>query len=266
MQRSLSLENAPELQEYLLHGVTAGEEVGRGAYGSVVKLHYKGTLCAGKCLHSILIAEGGYSHQKFVHECRLLKDLRHPHIVQFLGVCFLPSSHLPVLVMEFLPYNLHDLLVEHPNIHTSVKHSVLKDIAQGLYYLHGQNPPVVHRDLSARNVLLNSALTAKIADFGVARIINPLNLSRVLTNVPGAGIYMPPEAQESPNPVYYSDKLDIFSFGVLLLFVITQVFPKDPLPPTFHNGHQLVARSELERRQHYVDMAEQVGFILGIHR
>ena len=259
LRRTLSLEKAPELQEYVLHDIVPGEHVGNGAYGNVTKLDYQGTLCAGKTLHSILVnAAEGNLREKFVHECKLLKDLRHPHIVQFLGICFLQRSDLPVLVMEFLPYNLHDLLVEHVRIHMSVKLSLLRDVARGLRYLHSQTPPIVHRDLSARNVLLNSALIAKIADFGVARIIDPYHLSRTLTSIPGAGVYMPPESAQSENALTYSSKLDVFSFGVLLLFVVTQVFPKDPLPATYTEGEELKPRNELQRRQSYVNVAEQV--------
>ena len=261
LQRTLSLERAPELQEYVLQNITPGEHVGEGAYGNVTKLDYNGTLVAGKTLHLILLhAEEGNLREKFVHECRLLKDLRHPHIVQFLGICFLQGSDMPVLVMEFLPYNLHDVLVEHPGIHMSVKLSLLRDITRGLCYLHSQSPPIVHRDLSARNVLLNSALIAKIADFGVARIIDPHHLSRTLTSIPGAGVYMPPESAQSENALSYSRPLDVFSFGVLLLFVVTQEFPKDPLPATYTDENDdLKPRNELQRRQPYMNGAEQVS-------
>ena len=254
------------MQEYLLHDVTTGEEVGRGAFGNVVRLYFHGALCAGKSLHTIFmnesrtLDESKTFRKKFVEECRLLKNLRHPHVVQFLGICFLPLSDSPVLVMEFLPYNLHDLLVGHPDIPYPVKLSILKDIAKGLLYLHNQTPPIVHRDLSARNVLLNAALTAKIADFGMARIINLEQLSRQLTCVPGNGVYMPPEAFESKdNAPLYSSKLDIFSFGVILLFCVTSMFPENLLKSTYHDDDGVFRpRSELERRQQYVDHAEQV--------
>ena len=259
LRRTMSIATAPELQEYVLQNITPGAHVGDGAYGNVTKLDYNGTLVAGKTLHLILLhADEGNLREKFVNECRLLKDLRHPHIVQFLGICFLPSSVMPVLVMEFLPYNLHDMLLQHCSIHMAIKLSVLRDVTQGLLYLHSQSPPIVHRDLSARNVLLNSALVAKIADFGVARIIDPQHLSRNLTSIPGAGVYMPPESAQSDDPLTYSNKLDIFSFGVLLLFVLIQEFPKDPQPATFMEANELKPRNELQRRQHYVTKAEQV--------
>ena len=257
-----SLAAAPQLQEYVLQDVTAGEHVGDGAFGYVTKLYYNGMLVAGKTLHIILLhCHEGNLREKFVHECRLLKDLRHPHIVQFLGICFLELS-MPVLVMEFLPYNLHDMLVENPRIPMSMKISVLNDVACGLAYLHSQTPPVVHRDLSARNVLLNSALVAKIADFGVARIIDPQHLSRNLTSIPGAGVYMPPESAYSEYSISYSSKLDIFSFGVLLLFVVTQEFPKDPLPATYMDANELKPRNELQRRMPYISRAEQARLLL----
>ena len=258
LQRTLSLERAPELQEFVLQNITLVEDVGEGAYGDVTKLDYYGTLVAGKTLH--LHAEEVNLREKFVYECRLLKDLRHPHIVQFLGICFLQGSDMPVLVTEFLPHNLHDMVVEHPGIHMSVKLSLLRDITRGLCYLHSQSPPVVHRDLSARNVLLSSALIAKIADFGVARIIDPYQLSRTLTPIPGEGVYMPPEFAQSENAHSYSRPLDMFSFGVLLLFVVTQEFPKDPLPATYTDeNEELKPRNELQRRQLYINKAEQVS-------
>lgn len=260
LRRSHSLADAPELQEYVLHDITEGEEIGAGAFGAVLSLMYHGAVCAGKRLHAILVTGESNLLEKFVAECRILKNLRHPHIVQFLGICFLPSSDLPVLVMEFLRYNLHDLLETHSKILMSVKLSILHDIVRGLLYLHSQHPPIVHRDLSARNVLLNSALIAKIADFGVARIINTQQLSRELTRFPGAGVYMPPEAGQSENitPVYTS-KLDIFSLGIVFLFTVTQEFPQNLLPATFYDESGVFRpRNEQERRQQYVDAAEQV--------
>jgi serine/threonine-protein kinase CTR1 len=110
-----------------------------------------------------------------------MSTLRHPNIVQFLGITFFPGSQLPVLVMERLLTSLHDLLEpevdpllsasEKQFLPLSLKCSILENVASGLVYLHERSPPVIHRDLSARNVLLNSALVAKIADLGVARIV-----------------------------------------------------------------------------------------------
>ena len=98
----------------------------------------------------------------------------------------------------------------------------MRDVSQGLLYLHQQEDPIVHRDLSATNVLLGPNYVAKIADFGTSRV---LDLSfrkkkiRELTTNPGRLEYMPPEAERGN---YYTP-LDIFSFGHLFLFTLLQV-------------------------------------------
>ena len=154
---------------------------------------------------------------------QVMAELRHPHIVQFLGLCFLEGSALPVLVMERLDSSLDYLLEGAPGFPLTLKRSLLADVARGLLYLHTRNPPVVHRDLSAQNVLLTSSLVAKISDLGNARIVNlqPGQLARTLTHLPGTMVYMPPEAFEEGSR--YGPRLDIFSFGHLTLFTLTQV-------------------------------------------
>ena len=125
-----------------------------------------------------------------------MAEIRHPHIVKFLGLCYLEGSTLPVLVMERMDSNLDKLLETSPSLPLVLKLSLLTDVARGLLYLHTHNPPIVHRDLSARNVLLTSSLVAKISDLGNARIVNlqPGQLARTLTRVPGTQVYMPPES------------------------------------------------------------------------
>ena len=152
-----------------------------------------------------------------------MAEMRHPHVVQFLGLCFLEGSTLPVLVMERLDSSLDDLLESTPGLPLTLKQSLLVDVVQGLLYLHTRNPPVVHRDLSARNVLLTSSLVAKVSDLGNARIVNlqPGQLARTLTRIPGTMAYMPPEAFDQHSQ--YGPRLDIFSFGHLTLFTLTQV-------------------------------------------
>ena len=154
---------------------------------------------------------------------QVMAKIRHPHIVQFLGLCFLEGSALPVLVMERLDSSLDDLLEATLALPLALKQSLLIDVARGLLYLHNRNPPIVHRDLSARNVLLTSSLVAKISDLGNARLVNlqPGQLARTLTHLPGTTVYMAPEAFDEGSR--YGPQLDIFSFGHLTLFTLTQV-------------------------------------------
>ena len=153
------------------------KKLGTGSYGSVEKLEDSGNICAGKTLHNSLInvQNEGVENviKKFVKECQLMGDLQHPHIVQFLGICFLPDSKLPELVMEYMATNLGHLLEKNENVPLTIKRLILYDAARGLTYLHSRSPPVIHRNLTATNVLLNSAMVAKIADFG-----NSCNLKR----------------------------------------------------------------------------------------
>ena len=152
-----------------------------------------------------------------------MSDLRHPNITLFLGVCFLSNCQLPVLLMERLDGNLDDLLEMVPNIPLALKRSILEDVSRGLLYLHKHNPQIIHRDLTAKNVLLTSSLVAKITDFGNSRIVDlqPGQLARTLSRLPGTPSYMPPEALTSTSR--YGPSLDVFSFGHLALFTLTQV-------------------------------------------
>ena len=238
-----------------------------------------GAICAAKKIHEVFLdrseipaTEIRKSAAQFVRECRLMSTLRHPNIVQFLGVCFFPGSRLPALVMERLLTSLHDLLdpgmdtppppdSPKPFFPLSLKCSILHDVANGLTYLHGRSPPIIHRDLSARNVLLNLGMVAKIADLGVARIVPRMRAATTMTKGPGAIVYMPPEAMEDipedddeKSKAKYGKSIDIFSFGVVAIFTLSQAFPCNLLAPTYREGRKHKARTELERRESYMRM------------
>ena len=183
-----------------------------------------------------------------------MSQLRHPHIVQFMGICYLPGSPLPVLLMEKLSTSLHNLLDDTPNIPLEVKVHLLIGTARGVVYLHSHTPPIAHRDLTAKNILVDSGLTAKITDLGVARMVSiqPGRLAATMTNGPGNSLYMPPEAAQENDTARYNITIDIFSFGVVSLFTVTQTFPQNLKPATYSITHQILARSEIERREDYI--------------
>ena len=186
-----------------------------------------------------------------------MSQLCHPHIVQFLGVAYLPGSPIPVLLMEKLQTSLDNLLETSPNIPLDVKVHLLTGTAQGMVYLHSRTPPIAHRDLTARNILIDSGLTAKITDLGVARMVNiqPGQLAATMTAGPGNNLYMPPETVQEEVATRYNTAIDIFSFGVVSLFTLTQNFPNDLKPPTYLDplSQRIVGRSEIERREHYIE-------------
>ena len=126
--------------------------------------------------------------------------LRHPGVVQFLGVFMEGRSRLPVLVMEKMDTSLRTYLEDHSKeefpLHQKV--FVLRQVTQALAYLHSQNPPLVHHDLSPNNVLLNVvSFVAKVSDFGMSLAINPSALSRK-SSVKGTLAFMAPEALHDP--------------------------------------------------------------------
>ena len=144
-------------------------------------------------------------------------------------------------------------VLENQDIPYSLKRSILLDISRGLFYLHGHSPPIIHRDLTARNILLTPSMLAKIADLGNARMVEPHKLNKTMSTAPGTLVYMPPEAI-GVRPKYDA-KLDMFSFGHLSLYTAIKEFPDDLLPSTYpdpKNADNLKARSEVQRRESFM--------------
>ena len=226
--------------------------LGRGADATVYEVDWNGTVCAAKRLHDILLEDespGGADKliSNFEAECLTWSKLRHPGVVQFLGVYLEGSSRLPVLVMEKMDTSLRKYTEDHRKeefpLHQKVL--VLRQVAQALAYLHSQNPPLVHHDLSPNNVLLNVvSFVTKVSDFGMSRAINPSTLSRK-SSIKGTPAFMAPEALQ--NPPRYNEKLDVFSFGNVIISTVTHEWP-NPGPHNRHQGDQLVALNEFQRR------------------
>ena len=231
-------------------------KLGSGSDATVFEVDWNGTVCAAKRLHEILLEDqsaGGVAKliSNFEAECLTWSKLRHPGVVQFLGVHMDRRSRLPVLVMERMDTSLRTYLEEHSKeeflLHQ--KAFVLRQVTQALAYLHSQNPPLVHHDLSPNNVLLNVvSFATKVSDFGMSRAINPSALSRK-SSIKGTQAFMAPEALH--DPPRYNEKLDVFSFGNLVISTLTHEWP-NPGPPTKYEGDVFVAVTELQRREHYV--------------
>ena len=238
-------------ESYQLTGVRVTDrELGHGSYATVQELEYMGLKCAGKKIHDLLLRQGdaSYTLRRFEEECRLLSQARHPNIVQFLGVHFQRGVRVPILVMEYLPTNLTSCIEQHGILPNEIGYSILDDVALGLYYLHSQTPPIIHRDLSSNNVLLTANMTAKISDLGVARILNltPLQVSR-MTQTPGTPAYMPPEVMvANPN---YDTSVDEFSYGILMINMFSGRWPEPQVGPNRMEEGRLIPVTEAERRE-----------------
>ena len=224
-------------------------ELGHGSYATVLELEYMGLKCAGKKIHELLLNQGDISYTvcRFEEECRLLSQIRHPNIVQFLGVYFQEGVRVPILVMEFLPTNLTSCIEQYGILRKEISYSILHDVALGLSYLHSQTPPIIHRDLSSNNVLLTPNMTAKISDLGVARSLKltPLQISR-MTQTPGTPAYMPPEVMVA-NPKYDTN-VDEFSYGILMIHMFSGRWPEPQVGPIRTDSRKMIPVSEAERR------------------
>ena len=227
--------------------------IGHGSYANVFEVDYMGLRCAGKKIHDVLLEQGNTAYQvrRFEKECSLLSEIRHPNIVQFLGVCFRSESTIPILVMEYLPTNLTSCIEKHGILPQEISYSILHDVALGLRYLHNEISPIVHRDLSSNNVLLASNMTAKISDLGVAKIfdLTPLQVSR-MTQTPGTPAYMPPEVMTA-DPIY-NESVDKFSFGVMMVHVLSGKWPEPQCGPVRTESGKLIPISEAERREKFL--------------
>jgi len=251
-----------ELEDVTLDDVdTLDKELGRGAYGRVFTVKYCGLVCAAKEIHPILIDSVNPEEKQaikdaFIRECINCSTLRHPNIVQFMGVFYSSQqSNLPIMVMEMMATSLTSYVQNNRSkITLTTKMSILHDVSLGLSYLHKRKPPVIHRDLSSNNVMLTDKLVAKIGDLGVAKVIHAdsRQTRSKLTTAPGTIDFMPPETLEA-NPVY-GTLVDVFSFAGITLHVCSEEWPT-PLGPKGRDPvtKKLVALSEAERRQPYLD-------------
>ena len=238
------------------------EELGRGAYGRVYAIKYCGTVCAAKEIHAILVEGVGQVQmqrtiESFIRECRQCSRLRHPNIIQFLGVYFPAGGgganrmRLPVMVMEMMADSLTSFVEKHEKIPVHIKYSIVHDVSLGLCYLHNHDPPIVHRDLSSNNILLTAHHVAKISDLGVSKVIKA-DSRKTMTKAPGTIDFMPPESLAN-SPVY-GPPMDVFSFAGIILHTFNQQWPRPTEQVQFDpKTRRKVALLEVERRQQYLD-------------
>ncbi|RLN75738.1 hypothetical protein BBJ28_00007543 [Nothophytophthora sp. Chile5] len=150
----------------------------------------------------------------FLAEVKLMASLEHPHIVRLVGVAWDSLTDLCVL-SEYMMIDLKALLLKFEERHIPVgfdhdKVKVALHVAHALTYLHSCAPPVIHRDLKSKNILLNESMDAKVTDFGISRE----RVDATMTAGVDTSLWMAPEVMLGER---HDDKADIFSFGVVLL-------------------------------------------------
>ncbi|KAK4284438.1 hypothetical protein QN277_001270 [Acacia crassicarpa] len=193
-------------------------KLGQGGFGPV----YKGKLSNGKEIAvKRLSMDSGQGDIEFKNEVKLMVRLLHQNLVRLLGFCLKQKERL--LVYEFLPNKSLDHFIFDPirraQLRWETRYKIIEGIARGLLYLHEESQHrIIHRDLKASNILLDASMNPKISDFGMARLF-VMDQTQANTNrVVGTYGYMAPEYARLGR---FSAKSDVFSFGVLILEIVS---------------------------------------------
>ena len=189
------------------------QELGRGAWATVSVAMFRGARVAAKCVHNQIVSP--HNIQLFKREMDMAARIRHPNLLLFIGATLEGEM---VILTELMPTSLRRELQREYQMSPRLTISIGLDVARALNYLHLMRPhPLIHRDISSANILLeplpNSHWRAKVSDYGT------VNLQENLATVgPGSPCYAAPEANY---PTQQSPKMDIFSFGALLMEMLS---------------------------------------------
>ncbi|CAN8237363.1 unnamed protein product [Cochlearia groenlandica] len=202
------------------------ERIGAGSFGTVHRAEWHGSDVAVK----ILMEQDFHAERvnEFLREVAIMKRLRHPNIVLFMGAVTQPPNLS--IVTEYLSrgslYRLLHKSGANEQLDERRRLSMAYDVAKGMNYLHNRNPPIVHRDLKSPNLLVDKKYTVKVCDFGLSR----LKASTFLSSKSAAGTpeWMAPEVlRDEPS----NEKSDVYSFGVILWELATLQQPWGNLNP-----------------------------------
>ncbi|KAM5580802.1 putative receptor-like protein kinase [Rosa sericea] len=193
-------------------------KLGEGGFGPV----YKGILNENQEIAiKRLSKKSGQGYQEFMNELKLIAKLQHNNLVRLLGCCI--EEEEMILIYEYMPNRSLDKFLFDPRENIKLdwgkRCRIIEGTAQGVLYIHKHSRlKIIHRDLKASNVLLDEEMNPKISDFGMAKIFE-INQTEANTNrVVGTYGYMSPEYARYG---HFSEKLDVFSFGVLLLEIVS---------------------------------------------
>ena len=222
------------------------EELGRGSWATVSVATFRGARVAAKVIHNQIVSP--YNIRLFKREMDMAARIRHPNLLQFIGAT---QEGEMVILTELMPTSLRREL-ERGNLPRDQATPIGLDVARALNYLHQMRPhPLIHRDISSSNILLeplpNNRWRAKVSDYGT------VNLQQQLETVgPGSPCYAAPEAEYASRQ---SPKMDIFSFGALLLEMLTGELPAPDERPRlllkigYHRLLALIQRCLSENRE-----------------
>ena len=230
--------------------IKLGEKIGEGSYGEVYKAVWRGRQVAAKRIFDVFFEgddDGGVRAaflEKFKSEWEILSSLQHESIVKYYTVILPPAPETPIIVTELLECDLSTFLrrsKRKPKISFADTIKIMLDVAEGLNYLHLQKPAIVHRDIASKNILLTKTMHGKIADLGLAKAFP--HGAMFATAVPGTLVYAAPETYPRRSgrarfaeQAVYTEKIDIFSFGAMMLETIIGHLPHRLLPDPILEG------------------------------
>ncbi|XP_007046368.2 PREDICTED: proline-rich receptor-like protein kinase PERK9 isoform X1 [Theobroma cacao] len=227
-----SLGNSRSLYTYeelakATNGFSEQNLLGEGGFGAV----YKGFLLDGRevAVKQLKIG-GGQGEREFKAEVEIISRIHHRHLVSLVGYCI--SENRRLLIYEYVPNNtlyFHLHAGEgRPVLDWATRVKIAAGAARGIAYLHEDcHPRIIHRDIKSSNILLDNNFEARVSDFGLAKLALDAN-THVTTRVMGTFGYMAPEYASSGK---LTEKSDVFSFGVVLLELITGRKPVDASQP-----------------------------------
>lgn len=221
-----------------------GEALGSGGFGSVYRGVFRGREVAIKKLNSQPgIAIPQHTLDELRKEIDALQFLRHPRLVQLIGVCLQPPNIC--IITEFMAGGslYHVLHIKKRPIQPQQRRIIAMHVCEGIAFLHGHQPPVVHRDMKTMNVLLDAQLQAKLCDFGLTQPMEAekTHISRKAEGEAGSPRYMAPEAYEDTGRI--TEKIDIWAVGCCLI----EIFG-GPLPYHDCNSIQQICSRVLVQR------------------
>ncbi|OQU88704.1 hypothetical protein SORBI_3002G077400 [Sorghum bicolor] len=220
--------------------------IGEGGFGTVYKAQLQGgRLVAVKKLHPT--EEGISDEKRFLSEIEVLTKIRHRSIVKLYGFCSHPRY-------QFLVYDY----IERGNLHITLENedlakelnwkkrvAIVRDVAQAILYLHHEcNPPIIHRDITSNNILLDATFKAYVSDFGIARMLKPDSSN--WSELAGTYGYIAPELSYTS---VVTTKCDVYSFGVVALEIVMGRYPREVQSiASMEQHHELAIEDLLDQR------------------